>query len=97
MDIKHEAVRILDVMRTTYIHEDVKLRLSLLRGSDDSNPKSAALGFSIKMNLLETAALVAGVAIAVMAIHEYRVSACEQRVKKKLLKEQRYSKKCEKR
>ena len=90
MDIKHEAVRFLNAMRSTYIQKDVNVRLSLLKGSNDPSPRKTALGFSVRVNLLETLALYAGLALSVMTIHECYKRACEERAKKKLIAKYRH-------
>ncbi|MBE6688769.1 MAG: hypothetical protein E7588_05775 [Ruminococcaceae bacterium] len=87
MKIKNDLLRLADIMRTTYIQKDIKLRLSLFKGEHDPEPKSKSVGFSVKMNLAEAAAIGAGVALAVVAISECRQKICENRALKRLLEE----------
>ena len=87
MRLKNDLIRLADIMRTTYIQKDIKLRLSLLKGEHDPEPKSKAVGFSVKMNLAEATAVGAGIVLAAVAISECRQKIYENRALKRILEE----------
>ena len=74
-------------MKTTYIQKDVKLRLSLLNGEDDPNPKSRGISMSLRVNLVEATLIGAGIALAGMMLHECCSKASEVRALRRIAKQ----------
>lgn len=83
MDLKSKLANCAETMKNTYIKQDVNLRTTLMK-SGESEPKSVGADFSIKLNLIEAAAVGAGVLLVISIVSECRDKARERRIMKKL-------------
>jgi len=87
MNYRNKIEQFADYMKNTYIRKDVGVKLALLKGKDDPDPKKTGFNFSITLNLAEAAAIGAGIALLGITVYECFKKSCETKVLRDLIDE----------
>ncbi|MBQ9940446.1 MAG: hypothetical protein IJO74_02780 [Clostridia bacterium] len=87
--MENRLERIADVMQTTYIKKDVKVRLSLLKGKNDPCPQNKVFDYSMTLNLVQVCACGIGIAAAGLFVYQCIKNSCEAKIMRKLAQKNR--------